>query len=88
MKHATAVADCQIWQAYKASQASFWTAEEIDLGQDMGDWNDRLNENERFFILRELILAFERAVYKFVGVIADKRRYIGVLCSFRRYRGR
>lgn len=46
----------QIWQAYKASQASFWTAEEIDLGQDMGDWNDRLTENERFFILRELTI--------------------------------
>lgn len=55
----------EIWQAYKASQASFWTAEEIDLGQDMGDWNDRLNQNERFFILR--ILAFFAASDGIVG---------------------
>jgi ribonucleoside-diphosphate reductase subunit M2 len=48
------VTDAKIWQAYKASQAAFWTAEEIDLGQDLSDWNDRLTENERFFILRKL----------------------------------
>lgn len=43
----------QIWQAYKASQASFWTAEELDLGHDMVDWTEKLTENERFFILRK-----------------------------------
>jgi len=43
----------QIWQAYKASQASFWTAEELDLGHDLNDWDERLTENERFFILRQ-----------------------------------
>jgi len=47
----------QIWQAYKASQASFWTAEELDLGHDLIDWNDKLTENERFFILRRLHLS-------------------------------
>jgi len=45
----------QIWQAYKASQASFWTAEELDLGHDLIDWNDKLTENERFFILRKAL---------------------------------
>ena len=24
-------------------EASFWTAEEIDLHQDLTDWNDKLN---------------------------------------------
>ncbi|RYZ84207.1 MAG: ribonucleoside-diphosphate reductase, partial [Moraxellaceae bacterium] len=28
-----------IWEYYKTHEASFWTAEEIDLGQDMKDWN-------------------------------------------------
>lgn len=42
----------QIWEAYKASQACFWTAEEIDLSHDLHDWEDRLTPNERFFILR------------------------------------
>ncbi len=45
-----------IWQFYKKSQASFWTAEEIDLNADLSDWNDKLNDNERHFIKH--ILAF------------------------------
>lgn len=46
----------EIWQMYKKAEASFWTAEEIDLSKDLSDWNHRLNENERFFISR--VLAF------------------------------
>lgn len=46
----------EIWQMYKKAEASFWTAEEIDLSKDIGDWNNKLNDNERFFISR--ILAF------------------------------
>jgi len=41
---------------YKKAEASFWTAEEIDLHSDFGDWNDRLNDNERHFISH--VLAF------------------------------
>ena len=37
-------------------EASFWTAEEIDLSQDLNDWNNRLNEDEKYFIKH--ILAF------------------------------
>jgi len=44
-----------IWQFYKKAEASFWTAEEIDLQQDLVDW-EKLNENERYFIKN--ILAF------------------------------
>ena len=46
----------EIWQMYKKAEASFWTAEEIDLGKDTHDWNEKLNNNERYFISR--ILAF------------------------------
>jgi hypothetical protein len=28
---------------YKKAEASFWTAEEMDLSKDMHDWNNRLN---------------------------------------------
>jgi ribonucleoside-diphosphate reductase beta chain len=45
-----------IWQFYKKAEASFWTAEEIDLGQDLIDWESKLNDNERHFIKH--ILAF------------------------------
>ncbi|MGB0402484.1 MAG: ribonucleotide-diphosphate reductase subunit beta [Salibacteraceae bacterium] len=45
-----------IWEMYKKSEASFWTAEEIDLQQDILDWSGKLNDNERFFIKN--VLAF------------------------------
>ena len=45
-----------IWQMYKTAEATFWTAEEIDLSQDLNDWNNKLNDNERYFIKH--ILAF------------------------------
>src|SRR5579864_312116 len=39
-----------IWEFYKKAEASFWTAEEIDLASDMNDWNNKLNANEKHFI--------------------------------------
>jgi len=44
-----------IWDMYKKAQASYWTAEEIDLAKDKADWN-QLSDNERYFIKH--ILAF------------------------------
>src|ERR1700760_4481441 len=41
---------------YKKAEASFWTAEEIDLSKDLSDWNYKLNDDERFFISH--VLAF------------------------------
>lgn len=46
----------EIWQMYKKAQASFWTAEEIDLSKDLHDWNNKINEDEQYFISH--ILAF------------------------------
>jgi ribonucleoside-diphosphate reductase subunit M2 len=46
----------KVWQMYKQAEASFWTAEEIDLSKDLHDWNRRLNDDERFFISH--VLAF------------------------------
>ncbi|MHC2993057.1 ribonucleoside-diphosphate reductase, partial [Pontibacter sp. HJ8] len=40
---------------YKQAEASFWTAEEIDLSQDQKDW-ENLNDGERHFISH--VLAF------------------------------
>ncbi|CAM4358983.1 ribonucleotide-diphosphate reductase subunit beta [Flavobacterium terrigena] len=45
-----------IWEFYKSMEASFWTAEEIDLSQDLNDWNNKLNADEKYFIKH--ILAF------------------------------
>ena len=45
-----------IWQMYKQAEASFWTAEELDLTTDVQDWANKLTEDERFFIKH--VLAF------------------------------
>jgi len=38
-----------IWEFYKQHQAAFWTAEEVDLTNDIRDW-ENLTDNEKFFI--------------------------------------
>mgnify|MGYP000238767718 CR=1 FL=1 len=45
-----------LWDWYKKCEACFWTAEEIDLSEDLNDWNNNLNDDERYFIKH--ILAF------------------------------
>src|SRR6056297_3768813 len=45
-----------IWKYYKQSEASFWTAEEIDLEPDLVHWDEKLNDDERHFIKH--VLAF------------------------------
>ena len=45
-----------LWDFYKKSEASFWTAEEIDLAADLTDWRTKLNDDERYFIKN--VLAF------------------------------
>ncbi|KAI8002698.1 Ribonucleoside-diphosphate reductase small chain A [Camellia lanceoleosa] len=45
----------QLWEMYKKSQASFWTAEEVDLSQDVQQW-DSLSNSEKHFVSH--VLAF------------------------------
>ena len=45
-----------LWAFYKESEASFWTAEEIDLAADLVDWRTRLTDDERHFVKH--VLAF------------------------------
>lgn len=45
-----------IWSFYKKAEASFWTAEEIDLSQDLTDWENKLTNDEKHFIKH--VLAF------------------------------
>jgi ribonucleoside-diphosphate reductase beta chain len=44
-----------IWEMYKKHEASFWTAEEIDLSDDQKHW-DSLSDGERHFVSH--VLAF------------------------------
>ena len=45
-----------LWEWYKKCEASFWTAEEIDLSEDLNDWKEKLSDDERYFVKH--ILAF------------------------------
>ena len=45
-----------IWEMYKKQEASIWTAEELDLSPDLMDWDNKLNDDERYFIKH--VLAF------------------------------
>lgn len=45
-----------LWKLYKQQEACFWTAEEIDLGQDVYDWENKLNADEQHFVKH--VLAF------------------------------
>jgi ribonucleoside-diphosphate reductase beta chain len=45
-----------IWEMYKKQQACIWTAEEIDLAQDLNDWRNKLTDDERYFVKN--VLAF------------------------------
>lgn len=45
-----------IWDLYKKAQGSYWTAEEIDLTEDIVHWSEKLDDSERHFL--KMILAF------------------------------
>ena len=44
-----------VWELYKKAMASFWTAQEVDLADDVKHWQ-RLTDDERHFISH--VLAF------------------------------
>jgi ribonucleoside-diphosphate reductase beta chain len=45
-----------LWKFYKDHSATLWFAEEVRLTDDLVDWNNKLNDNERHFIKN--VLAF------------------------------
>lgn len=55
-----------IWKLYKNCLAKFWTAEEIDLAEDVKQWRHRLNDGQRKFIKN--VLAFFAAAD---GIVAE-----------------
>mgnify|MGYP006266003439 FL=1 len=50
----------EIWKMYKQAEASFWTAEEIDLSADLKDWANLTND-ERYFIKHCLLYTSDAA---------------------------
>jgi ribonucleoside-diphosphate reductase subunit M2 len=56
----------KIWDMYKKQLACFWVASEIDFSKDLNDWNNKLSEEERYFIKH--ILAFFAGSDGIVGI--------------------
>ena len=48
--------DDDIWKMYKRQMDSFWRCEEVDLSKDLIDWNEKINDDERYFL--SMIIAF------------------------------
>ena len=46
----------KLWEFYEQQLSVFWTVAEVKLTDDITDWDEKLNDNERFFIKN--ILAF------------------------------
>ena len=44
------------WEMYKKAEANFWTTEELDLIKDIKDYNEKLTDNEKYFLNN--VLAF------------------------------
>lgn len=73
-----------LWEYYKLAMSSFWTAEEIDLKDDLDHW-PKLSDDERHFI--KMVLAFfaatdgivnENLVEQFMGDVqlAEARCFV------------
>ena len=45
-----------LWDYYETELDAMWTVKEIDLSKDIDHWNNKLTDNERFFIKN--VLAF------------------------------
>lgn len=50
------VQDQDVWRMYKKHMDCFWRCEEVDLSQDLDDWNNKLTNDERYFL--SMIIAF------------------------------
>ena len=80
------IQDSEIWKMYKKQVDCFWRAEEIDFSKDLVDWNEKLNNDERYFI--SMVLAFfaasdgivtENLALRFMGDVqlAEARAFYG-----------
>lgn len=46
----------KVWQNYKEQLAIHWVVEEVDLSKDVYDWEHKLSDDDRFFLMH--VLAF------------------------------
>ena len=80
------IQDNEIWKMYKKQVDCFWIPQEIDFSKDLTDWNNKLNNDERYFL--SMVLAFfaasdgivtENLALRFMGDVqlAEARAFYG-----------
>jgi len=62
-----------LYQMYKSAVACFWTAEEVDLSKDLGDWV-KMTKDEKHYI--SLIIAFFLRTTNYIIIYIFKNNYI------------
>ncbi len=63
-----------IWEYYKQHQAAFWTAEEVDLSNDVRDW-ENLSDNEKYFVKGDLEVITAGKVVPMVDIIITTQNW-------------
>ena len=54
-----------LYQMYKSAVACFWTAEEVDLSKDLGDWAKMTADEKHFILLIPTLFAcVDRLIYE------------------------
>ncbi|AKC91638.1 rr2 [Lambdina fiscellaria nucleopolyhedrovirus] len=55
-----------LWQSYKTALDCLWKVEEVDMSRDKHDWDNKLDDSERYFLKH--ILAFFAAADSIVNI--------------------
>lgn len=76
-----------IWQMYQIAKASFWVPEEIDLLQDMRDWETVLRDEERAFLKKVFgfLAVFDQLVIKNLEEGLTSKVTVNEVCMFYRF---
>ena len=61
----------KIWEFYQKQRSAFWIEKELDFSKDKLDWDNKLNDNERFFLSN--ILGFFAQSDQIVNINLEER---------------
>ena len=65
------VQNYEIYEMYNKARSCFWIEKELDLSKDKYDWDNKLNDDERFFLSN--ILAFFAQSDQIVNINLEER---------------
>lgn len=86
-EHLLPIVHQDIWQMYNIAKASFWVPEEVNLLQDVRDWDTKLREEERVFMKQvfAFLAVFDQLVIKHLETDFVSKIVIPEVCMFYRF---